>query len=74
VTGANLKLRFELGAPAEVDARLYDASGRSVLHQSLGPMHVGTALLDVRRLPSGVYALRLAAGDWTATRRVILDR
>lgn len=73
LTDGRLKLQFELGAPREADIRLYDAAGRSVLHQSPGPAD-GTVVMDLRRLPSGVYLLCLETRDKRIVRRVTISR
>ena len=63
-------VRFTLGTPADVTARVYDTLGREVLAVDLGPLAAGadgSVSLDVSALPPGVYVVRLAAGDGTTT-------
>ncbi len=67
--GGTLAAGFELGAPAEVQARFVDLQGRTVSVQALGQRGTGYngVTLAAPREP-GLYLLELAAG---AERRVI---
>jgi YVTN family beta-propeller protein len=58
-----------------VTVSIYDASGRCVLRQASGVKHqASSVVLDLRSVPAGVYLLRLAAGDITLTRRLVVQR
>ncbi len=69
-------VRFALPEPAEVTLTVYDLVGREVAHLAEGPREAGwhTARFDGRSLPSGVYVVRLTAGDFVGTSRVTLLR
>ena len=70
------ELSFRLGAPADVELAVYDALGRRVAVVLDGALGAGdhAARLDASALPSGLYLVRLTAGDRTATRSVVLAR
>ncbi|MDX1419930.1 MAG: T9SS type A sorting domain-containing protein [Rubricoccaceae bacterium] len=65
-------LRVTLSDPAEVQVEVYDARGRCVVRRSAGWLEAGLHALplDTAALPRGVYAVRLTAGEATATRRL----
>jgi len=74
-------LRFELVSSASVDLRIYDLAGRHVRRLASGLHAAGEhrVLWDGcdrrgREVPSGVYLVRLRAGEWTATERLTLVR
>ena len=52
---------------------IYDALGRTILHQSLGISH-SSLPLDLRALPAGVYLVRLRTDGFTATRKLVIER
>ncbi|MEL6615280.1 MAG: T9SS type A sorting domain-containing protein [Bacteroidota bacterium] len=69
-------IRYELAADAEVDLRVYDATGREVAALVRGTQTAGahSAAFAAGDLPSGVYVWRLAAGGEVTTGRVTLAR
>jgi hypothetical protein len=52
---------------------IYDASGRRVLRSSFG-LRTSSLRLDLRSLPPGVYMLKLAAGSYSTTQKLIIQR
>ncbi|MFN0152173.1 MAG: beta strand repeat-containing protein [bacterium] len=81
---ADLGVAFEFdvprgGAPVPVAIAVFDASGRRVAHLVNGARAAGThaerwTSADLRALPSGVYFLRMDAGGFGATKRLVLVR
>ena len=67
---------FRTAAPGEVTLSLFDTLGRRVQRVHDGPLPAGPHELtaDVSGLPSGVYVLRLSAGDEAAARRLTVVR
>jgi hypothetical protein len=67
-------LQFSLPEPAHVELQVFSAGGRRVatLVDDWRPAGVHEATLDASGLGSGVYFLRLEAGDQRDTRRVML--
>jgi hypothetical protein len=66
-------LRFGAREVAAATVVVYDALGRKIRTLHEGPLPNGrlqTTRLDAGRLPSGVYFVRLTAGDQTKTRRL----
>jgi hypothetical protein len=75
------RIAFTLPAAAAARIEVFDAMGRlcSLIDEAALPP--GSHVLDWRAvdrsgraLPSGVYAVRLTAADWVASRRVVLVR
>ncbi len=57
-----------------VSATLVDALGRTVATQKLAAVNGEVdGLISTRSLSTGVYTLRLTAGDQTASRRVVIE-
>lgn len=68
-------IRWEVPGRQAVSVDLYDATGRLVREvyssqQSL----TGSASVDARELPAGIYLVRLEATSGTATRKLVLER
>jgi hypothetical protein len=72
--GAATRLRFVLPEPALVRLAIFDMSGRRVATVIEGERRGAGAFevpFDATGLASGVYALRLDAGNHTETRRLV---
>lgn len=74
-------LRFGLPAAADVHLAVYDVSGRQVARLASGPHAAGEWATTWNgrgargsRSASGIYLARLRAGDFLATRRLVLLR
>jgi hypothetical protein len=70
-------LRFSLRRSGPVQVVLYDVLGRRVEHlyegvPAAGPMH--TLRIDGKRLPAGVYVVRLLGEDLDTTQTILLLR
>jgi len=65
---ATVRLSSPLG-PGRIS--VYDATGR-ILHSAVGRLE-SDAVLDLRTLPAGVYAVRLTAGSYSATRKLVIQ-
>jgi hypothetical protein len=74
---------FDVSLPRAADVRMeiFDVGGRRVRGQNLGRLTSGTRRLsfdgrgdDTRQLPSGVYFVRVRAGNETATRKLVIQR
>jgi len=66
-------IRYTIPAASEVSLRLYDVQGREVAvlvdqFQSPGMYQI---VLDASRWSAGVYLIRLRAGLWTQTRKIV---
>ncbi|MFN0152174.1 MAG: hypothetical protein ACKVU1_15840 [bacterium] len=81
---ADLGVAFEFdvprgGAPVPVAIAVFDASGRRVADLVSGARAAGThaerwTSADLRALPSGVYFLRMDAGGFGATKKLVMTR
>ena len=68
-------LFWSLHAPTRVQVRLFDVTGRSVKTFLDGTTHAGNyqTQLDTRKLAHGVYVLRVKAGEYRKTYKLILE-
>ncbi len=69
-------LAFTLDVPGDVRLQVFDAAGRLVAeplsaHRAAGRHEI---VFDATTLSSGLYIVRLAAGDRTATRTIVLAK
>ena len=76
VTASALTVRFELPERETARVEVIDLLGRTVAVLADGSQPAGpqTATLDASVLPSGVYFVRLRAGDVTQTRKLTVVR
>jgi hypothetical protein len=75
------RISYTLPGSASTKVEVFNAQGRLCAWAHRGPLGPGTHGLDwnalehsSRPLPSGVYAVRVTAGDWVQSRRVVLLR
>jgi hypothetical protein len=71
-------VRYSLAAEARVTLRLFDLAGRNVATlvnsvQQPGRYSPQLAAAGRTRFSAGVYFLKLRAGDYTATRKVVIE-
>ncbi len=67
-------ISYQLPAKSHVTLRVYDVLGREVATLVSGPETAGThtVTFNGEKLPSGVYFYRLQAGNYTATKKLLL--
>ncbi|MCP4548341.1 MAG: T9SS type A sorting domain-containing protein [bacterium] len=67
-------IQFTLTEPADVQLTLFDLQGRRVAEILNESRSIGEHTLNYhpRNLASGVYVLRLSAGDFQENRRIVL--
>jgi hypothetical protein len=68
----SIMLQYAL-PPGAAALRVYDVTGRAVIYRNLAGGRAGTAL-NLRHLSAGVYVLRLDAGTFTCSEKMILQR
>lgn len=68
------EIGFTLPEAVSVTLVVYNVRGREVAHLVNGPLAAGThqVTFEASRLPSGVYFIRLEAGAYVETRRMVL--
>lgn len=72
--------RFQMSVSGQVQIRIYDAVGRLVKESSIvadtSPKQITWDGRDIqgKQLPNGVYFLKVAAGNYTATKKLLLVR
>ncbi len=75
--GQKFTVRFALPTAAPARLELVDVSGRRVVAREVGSLGAGQHAVDLatgRRLPSGLYMVRLSQGsNLSAARVVVLD-
>jgi len=71
-TKGDLELRLDLPKNTDLQATIYDLTGRELLRQDFGRQRQLRERLDFSQYPAGIYLLRLQAGEAAArTVRVI---
>lgn len=66
-----IELRLDLDAPLDLQASLYDLTGRELIRQHYGQQRQLRESIDLRAFPSGIYLLRLQSDAGARTVRVI---
>jgi len=76
VTGPSAIVRFDLPEASDAIVELFDMLGRRVAMLAEGDRAAGrhAARLDAGALSSGVYVIRMRAGDFVQARRVTISR
>jgi hypothetical protein len=67
-------VRYSLATAAMVTIDVYDATGRAVLAQAMAAGRTGTATLDLRKLQAGVYVVKVQAGGFSTTQKLVVER
>ncbi len=67
-------VRFALPKAGPLHLAVYDVTGRSVRRQTAPAARQGTTSLDLRSIPNGVYLVRLDAGGYLATQKLVVQR
>lgn len=69
-------ISYALPHPGEVSAKVYDLAGREVMTVLQGRQPAGAykALVKLNGQPSGVYILKMEAGPYSASRKLILAK
>jgi hypothetical protein len=73
-TAGRVTVRYSLPRAEALTVTLLDVAGRALKTQEVAAGMRGALSVDVSGLSAGVYVARLAAGDWTASRSLILQR
>jgi hypothetical protein len=75
LAGGFATIRYSLPAIAQAQVSVCDVSGRVVLRQALRVRREGSSMhLDLRRLPAGAYLVKLTAGGYAATCKLVIQR
>ncbi|MEO0081490.1 MAG: T9SS type A sorting domain-containing protein [candidate division WOR-3 bacterium] len=67
-------VRYSLAKPGPVLVTVFDVAGRAVEQQAFSANRTGAMTLDVRRLPAGIYLVRLDAEGLTRTQKLVVQR
>ncbi|MEO0081487.1 MAG: T9SS type A sorting domain-containing protein, partial [candidate division WOR-3 bacterium] len=67
-------VRYSLAKPGPVLVTVFDVAGRAVEQQAFTANRVGLAELDLRKLPAGIYLVRLDAEGLTRTQKLVVQR
>jgi hypothetical protein len=74
LAGGFVTLRFSLPDACPATVRVCDVTGRTVAYKNLAATGTGATTLDLRNLPAGLYLVQLTAREYTATRKLIVQR
>jgi len=74
--GRSTEIRYELPEKATVRLAVYNVMGRRVrsIRSRSQPAGYHKARLETGRLPAGVYFVRMRAGEFAGTRRLVVAR
>jgi hypothetical protein len=75
-TAGEVRLSYQLERRESVSIEIYDSSGRALAEVAHGGQPAGrhSLLWNGERLPSGVYFVRLSAGESAAVRKLVIAR
>jgi hypothetical protein len=74
LSGAYATLRYSLPGSGTAVARVYDVSGWPVLTVTLSAGRTGAEQLDLSRLKSGVYVLKVDGAGFATVRKLVVER
>ena len=74
LSAAHATLRYSLPGSGTAVARVFDVSGRSVLTAMLSAGRAGAEQLDLSRLETGVYLLKVDGSSFTTVRKLVVER
>jgi hypothetical protein len=66
-------VRYALPGAGLVTLDVYGATGQKVLSQTIAAGRVGTTSLDLRKLEAGVYIVKVNAGDFSSTQKLVVQ-
>jgi hypothetical protein len=72
--GGLVTVRYSLPHAGPGIVRVLDITGREVLRRNLAPARTGALGLDIRHLSAGVYLVRLDAGGYSATGKLVVEK
>ncbi|MEO0082131.1 MAG: T9SS type A sorting domain-containing protein, partial [candidate division WOR-3 bacterium] len=67
-------LRYSLPKAGPVTVTVFDVAGRSVQRQTLVANNAGAVALDLRKVASGIYLVRLDASGYSQTQKLVVQR
>ncbi|MEO0081579.1 MAG: T9SS type A sorting domain-containing protein [candidate division WOR-3 bacterium] len=68
-------LRYSLPKPGSVVVTVFDVAGRGIQHSVFStPRSALSVSLDLRKLASGVYLVRLDADGYSATQKLVVQK
>ena len=66
-------VRYSLPRAGLATLRIYDVTGRTVLSQQLVTGRSGTSSLDLRKLNTGVYLVKVTADGFNTTQKLVVQ-
>jgi hypothetical protein len=66
-------LKYSLARAGLARVSVFDVTGRSVFAHTLALGRAGTTTLDLRKLSAGVYLVKLATDDFSATQKLVVQ-
>jgi len=70
----NTVIKYQLPTETKVDVIIYDIAGKEIakLVQGIKPAGKHEVVFDAKQLVSGIYFVRMEAGDFNSTKKIIL--
>ena len=68
------QLSYSLPGAGAASLYVYDVTGRAVVARSLLATRSGSTNLDLRNLSAGVYLVKLSAGDFISTHKLVVQK
>jgi hypothetical protein len=73
LNGGKAQVRFALPQAGPLTLSVFDIAGRTVERQTVLAGRSGSATLDLRSLSAGVYLVKLESGDFTDSRKLVVN-
>ncbi|MEO0082275.1 MAG: T9SS type A sorting domain-containing protein, partial [candidate division WOR-3 bacterium] len=74
LAGGWAMVRYSLPKAGPVTVTVFDVAGRSVQRQTLVANKAGAVALDLRKVASGIYLVRLDASGYSQTQKLVVQR
>ncbi len=73
-TNGTVQLSFDRSFPSDVQASIYDVSGKLLLERTIGMSEMGSvSSFDVSHLPAGIYHVCLRADESVVNRKLVIQ-
>jgi hypothetical protein len=73
LSGGRAQVRFALPQAGPLTLSVFDIAGRTVERQTVLAGRSGSATLDLRSLSAGVYLVKVESGDFTDSRKLVVN-
>ena len=74
LSGGFATMRYVLPKAGPATISVFDVTGRSVVKRDVLASRSGAVSLDARHLAAGIYLVRFDTDDFTATRKLVVQK